>query len=334
MLRFAIRQGGAALAGTSFAFLAHTERERRKLVWRATPLTCKHVLCSERARSSQPAHGGLLADAWTTAAAGYADHLAPRFSPWFGSVVQELAEYSDVLPTGPIFVPACGPAFEVPLISASPCGIGRNVVACDISVGMIEAARRHLMSRDMSASVDLAVGDATSPSGSYALILSFFGLQQMPPSPRIVLARWCEALQPGGLCAVCFWEQQAEISGPWKILQVERANLLASMTGASVGSSSSSPEDVFGDLDLSRFEVLIDKQIHHDIHYDSALDCWRIMAEHGPVRAVCMKHGAFFTACLRDRFLANFDDISAPLVHCPAARFVVVRRLQQTRSHY
>ena len=161
----------------------------------------------------------LLQQSWSQVAAGYQEHLVPRFAPWTRQALAALGA-AGALPPGPVYVPACGPGQELPLLAARLPQQNRPIVGVDLAEGMVELARQAIAESGAEGAVRAEVGDATAVDPALlplACVFSCFGLQQMP-EPAQVLAAWTRALAPGGVLAVVYWPRRVESEGPWRRL--------------------------------------------------------------------------------------------------------------------
>ena len=245
----------------------------------------------------------VLVESWDAVAAGYERYWVPRFRPW---VVHTVAALSD-LPPGPIAVPCCGTGAELPLLAAAYPD--REIVGLDLSPGMLAVAREKVGER-----VRLAVADAAVLPGSWAGVVSCFGLQQLPDPPA-ALAAWCRALQPGGCISVALWTTEIQDSGPYDALREPARRLL--------GAGDYSWVERLPAAMSSAAALHTDALISFPIHHDSPEAFWEGMVAAGPWQARLRRHPEA-TAALRSHFLARWPP--GPLVHTPHARVLLGAR--------
>ncbi|KAK9833418.1 hypothetical protein WJX81_003378 [Elliptochloris bilobata] len=231
----------------------------------------------------------LLACSWTTVAQRYDQELVPRFKPYTQRLLSLFLQRP--LPTGPVYVPACGPGHELVLLGeALP---GRQLFGVDLAAGMVELADQKLAQAGLRLRSELAVGDACSVPGACrpaAGMFSCFSLQQMP-QPAAVLAAWAAALAPGGVLAVAYWPPAAAPpDARWRAL-TDPATLAKAVAAAPAS--------------CAHAHVLVDEAPAFDMHFDSAaaffgVDTCRTAASAAP-QALGQQHMAELRR-LRDQY--------------------------------
>lgn len=261
----------------------------------------------------------LLASSWTSAAKGYDELFVPRFSPWTRDALAALRSHSvKALPAAGAVVPCCGPGQELPAI-AEVLGTERPVLGIDLAPGMIDIAQRRAAASGDH--VTAVVGDAMQPPpGPYSVVLSVFGLQQLP-DPAAALSTWVGSLAPGGIAIVCFWPGTVEDDGPWA--------RFGSLLKSKVGSSKRGPDGweaaLVGAAEAAGGEIVEDRFISHEISWDNPASFWEGMTRAGPWHAQRLRHSDDFVDGLREEFCAAFAS-DEPVVHAPNARMLVVRQ--------
>jgi SAM-dependent methyltransferase len=260
----------------------------------------------------------LLASSWTSAADGYDELFVPRFAPWTRDALAALTAHVASLPPGGAMVPCCGPGQELPAL-AEMLGTERTIIGIDLAPGMIAIAKRR--ANACGAHVSAIVGDAMQPPpGPHAVVLSVFGLQQVP-DPVAALSAWVGSLAPGGVAVVCFWPGTVEDDGPWA--------RWGSLLKSKVGSSKRGPEGWEAALALAAEavggEVLEDCLIAHEISWDNPAAFWEGMTRAGPWHAQRLRHSDDFVDGLKEEFCEAYasDEVVA---HSPNARMLVVRQ--------
>ena len=255
---------------------------------------------------------GLLARSWTAAAAGYDRIFVHQFEPWTASCVHTLrgmlraegvasgeAKMYRSIAKGAVWVPCCGPGQELPLLDKllrefdENDGSGsRRIFATDLAEGMVELARNR--GSQIGPHVHAAVGDAMTPpacvDGGFAVILSVFGLQQLP-DPALAMSRWVAALSTGGVLVVAFWPHNVEEQGPWATF---RHIIAARSCGEQQGSRAPSPAAAWESAleaacEENRGVVEVDTQVSHAIHWESLDFFWDAMTQHGPWEALARR---------------------------------------------
>jgi len=190
---------------------------------------------------------------------------------------------------------------------------------------MVERANARVASSSSSSGcITAVVGDAAAvpPGAPYAVILSVFGLQQLPDPPKALLA-WCnQGLAPGGLAIVCFWPSSVEAAGPWQ----RYGEMLKARLPPSSNSGSSKWELELGAAcSAAGLEILCDEAVPNEIVWDSPQAFWEAMTRHGPWHAARLRRGDEFINAMREEFLRAYQ-ADKPLAHNPAAHLLAVRR--------
>lgn len=222
---------------------------------------------------------------------------------------------------GGAVVPCCGPGQELPAI-AEALGTERPVLGIDLAPGMIEIAQRRATA--CGAHVSAVVGDAMDPPpGPHAVVLSVFGLQQLP-DPAGALSAWVGSLATGGVAIVCFWPGTVEDDGPW----ARWGSLLKSKVGSSKRGPDGWEMALVGAVEAAGGEVLEDRLIAHEMSWDSPAAFWEGMTRAGPWHAQRLRHSDDFVDGLKEEFCEAYEATEV-VSHSPNARMLVV---QQTGS--
>ena len=260
----------------------------------------------------------LLASSWTSAAEGYDELFVPRFAPWTKDALAALTSRAASLPPGGGLAPCCGPGQELPAI-AEALGAARPVVGVDLAPGMIEIAQQRAAA--CGEHVSAVVGDAMAPPpGPHAVVLSVFGLQQLP-DPAAALAAWVGSLAPEGLAIICFWPGTVEEAGPW----ARWGALLKDKLGSSKRGPDGWEAALVAAAEAAGGEVLEDRLISHEMVWDSPGAFWEGMTRAGPWHAQRLRHSDGFVDGLREEFCSVYA-ADEPVAHSPNARMIVVRR--------
>ncbi|MFT5683647.1 MAG: trans-aconitate methyltransferase, partial [Myxococcota bacterium] len=244
----------------------------------------------------------VLIESWDAVAAGYDRYWVPRFHPW----IRHTVAAPGVLPPGPIAVPCCGTGAELVLLAQRYPE--REIVGFDLSPGMVAVARAQVSGR-----VTARVADASRLPGTWAGVVSCFGLQQLPDPPA-ALASWCAALRPGGRLAVALWTADIHDDGPFDALRITSNRLL--------GASDQTWNARLGPAVQASAELCSDDLVQATIHHDSPEAFWRGMVAEGPWQARARRHPEV-TAALEAEFLATWPP--GPLSHTPHARIIVAQ---------
>lgn len=252
----------------------------------------------------------LLRRAWNEAAIGYAHYFVPRFRPWLDTLLRVAEDDLSVVGAGPIVVGCCGPGVEVEhLARAAP---ERRVVAIDLSEKMIELTRERC--RALS-NVEAHVADATrldAVGEPVALVVSAFGLQQMPDPPEVV-ALWTRALTAGGRGRVLFWPSDTEREGPFALAR-EIAMRTLGLTTPIWG------QELEAAITGAGGRMLDDERIAHTMRHESAEVMWTEMSSSGPWRTLRMRFGEAKADEMRRQFLSRAP--TGPFEHRPSARMI------------
>ena len=263
----------------------------------------------------------LLASSWTSAAEGYDELFVPRFAPWTQDALASLVACKASLPAGGAMVPCSGPGQERPAV-AEVLGTERPVLGIDLAPAMIDIAQRRAAA--CGDHVSAVVGDAMQlPPGPHSVVLSVFGLQQLP-DPAAALSTWVASLAPEGIAIVCFWPGSVEADGPW----ARWGSLLKSKVGSSKRGPDGWEAALIGAAEAVGGEVLEDRLIAHEMSWNSPTAFWEGMTRAGPWHAQRLRHSDEFVDGLREEFCEAFAP-DQPVTHSPHARMLVVR---QTRK--
>ncbi len=248
-----------------------------------------------------------LAHAWDEAASGYDAYFVPRFSSWVVRAVDAL----DKLPPGAIAIPCCGTGPEILLLAERYPG--RHLLGVDLSSGMADRARRRVADRT---NVDVRVGDASDlcAMGSFAGVLSVFGLQQMP-APAAAIASWGKALLPGGVLSVIYWPEIVDEVGPFAWLRMALANRIAADF-----TWEKALVPALGDAGLT---IVRDELVSFEMMHDSADAFWDAVINSGPGRTLAARGDAFLRD-VRNDFMQQAS--SGPILHRPNARHIIAAR--------
>jgi SAM-dependent methyltransferase len=248
-----------------------------------------------------------LARAWDEAASGYDAYFVPRFSSWAVRAVDAL----DRLPPGTIAIPCCGTGPEILLLAERYPE--RHLLGIDLSSGMADRARQRVADR---ATVEVRVGDASDlcAIGSFAGVLSVFGLQQMP-APAAAIASWGKALVPDGVLSVVYWPEIVEEVGPFAWL---RAALAGRVPSGFTWEEALVP--ALGDAGLT---VVRDQLVSFEMVHDCADSFWDAAINSGPGRTLAAR-GEAFLRDVRGDFMRYAS--SGPILHRPTARHIVAER--------
>ena len=242
----------------------------------------------------------VLVQSWNTVAAGYARYWVPRFRPWVIHAVDALG----ALPPGPVAVPCCGTGAELALLAARYPE--RELVGIDLSPGMIEVARH-----SAPPNVRLVVADAASLGGTWAGVVSCFGLQQLP-EPAAALRAWCQALTPGGRLVVALWTADIQDSGPYDALHAPSQKIFGGTPRAWSEHLSTAAQE---------HAVLVsDSLVPYAISHAGPEEFWDAMVSDGPWQPRLRRHPDK-TAALREMFLAMWPP--GPFSHTPHARILI-----------
>ncbi len=263
-------------------------------------------------RHAAPADDGiaLLREAWDGAADGYEEYFAPRFRPWLEDLVERALTSVDPLPPGPVLVTCCGPGLEVELLArALP---RRTVVGIDLSPRMIELTRRRTRSLGNVRAEAADASTLTTTEEPVALLVSAFGLQQMPDPPA-VLAHWTRALHPRGAAHVLFWPSRSEDEGPFAVARDVASRVLSLPRPTWEARLTTAVEEAGG-------VVACDTLLEHTMGHESAERMWTEMSDAGPWRALRLRFGDDTVAELRRELLARLP--VGPIRHRPRARLL------------
>ncbi len=138
-----------------------------------------------------------IAEGFGRAAGTYDDHasIQGRGADALGEWLEDLP-----LPPGPVLEIGCGTGLlSRHLLARFP---GRETVLSDLSPGMLESCRRRLEGRHPHLRFETLDGES-APAERCALIASSFAIQWFR-DPAASIARWGEALVPGGRILLAF----------------------------------------------------------------------------------------------------------------------------------
>jgi SAM-dependent methyltransferase len=193
----------------------------------------------------------------------------------------------------------------------------RDMIGIDLSAGMLHRARERTAPHPR---VRVVEGDASTLdpqwSGNCAVVVSVFGLQQMP-EPGHTIASWAAALRPGGRLSVIYWPQHTEVDGPFACI--------AEVLGSHVSSADASWERrLVPSLIAQGVVVERDEQVSHPMVHPDAATFFDAHTCCGPLRPLVTARGNAFISQLREEFLRR-----APVGewhHRPSARHIVVHQ--------
>ncbi|MBO84819.1 MAG: methyltransferase type 11, partial [Deltaproteobacteria bacterium] len=205
---------------------------------------------------------------------------------------------------GPIAVPCCGTGAELSVLADRHPE--RELVGIDLSAGMIEVARQ-----TAAPNVRFIVGDASTLPGTWAAVVSCFGLQQLP-NPAAALSRWCQALSPGGRLAVAVWTADIQDEGPYDALRAPTQELF--------GTRSSDWNARLHNAVQAHATVVSDALVPYSITHAGPLEFWRAMVSDGPWQPRLVRYPEK-TAALRETFLDTWPP--GAFSHRPHARVLV-----------
>mmetsp|Transcript_12298 Transcript_12298/g.26070 ORF Transcript_12298/g.26070 Transcript_12298/m.26070 type:complete len:321 (-) Transcript_12298:216-1178(-) len=283
----------------------------------------------------------ILAQSWTTVAAGYEQSLVPRFASWTDDALNALRAalkdtrndaatscHSDDDPQKALVL-CCGPGQELVPI-AKLVGPDAFVLGIDLAPGMVEAAKRRVQAecRDNADSNNIAirVGDAGSPPpGPYSVIFSAFGLQQLP-KPINAIKEWIKVLQPSGIGVVMYWSPSAppipgEEDGPFE----RWSEILNKKLGKEDEDNPPWDGDIAGAAEEAGSDILEDTYIVHSMEFANPGQFFDIMSRAGPWHAMRLRRGDEFVNDLGKEFQAMYP-VGEPLSNRFTARMLVLRR--------
>lgn len=242
----------------------------------------------------------VLIQSWNTVATGYDRYWVPRFHPWVSEAVAALG----MLPPGPVAVPCCGTGAELAVLARRYPE--RELVGFDLSPGMIAVARQNA-----PPNVRLVVADAAQLPGTWAGVVSCFGLQQLP-EPAEALGAWCQALSPGGRLVVAVWTAEIKDGGPYDALRIPSQEIF--------GASARSWSDDLPTAAEAHAVLVSDELVAHPISHAGPKEFWDAMVSDGPWHPRQLRHPEK-TAKLREAFLATWPP--GPFSHTPHARTLI-----------
>jgi SAM-dependent methyltransferase len=254
-----------------------------------------------------------LTRGWDEAATGYETYYVPRFAPWVTAAVRAIT--AEALPEGPVLVPCCGtfPELEA-LIEHLP---DREIVGIDLSGGMVRRARERAARYPQ---VSVVEGDASTLaphwSGRCAVVVSVFGLQQLP-EPDVAIRSWAAALRPAGRLSVVFWPHVTELVGPFaRMAEVVRVHVPPG--------DNSWEHRLVPSLAAQSAAVERDEQPSYPMSHPDAATFFDAHTRFGPLRPLATARGDAFVNQLREEFLRRSP--AGEWHHQPHARHIVARR--------
>lgn len=208
-----------------------------------------------------------------------------------------------------------------------------TITGIDLSPKMVAIANEtHTRQNDGSVEMKAEVGDASEIhlSGGSDLLFSSFGLQQMGSTAPQALANWFQCLKGGGLLIVLLWPSWVEEQGPWMAYQ----STVEEFNGA--GSSARRQEEWEVNLlseasKVDGIDILSDTEVKHEMSWQDADECWRVMTEGGPWSARRLRYGEGHMADLKSIWQGRLSAHSGPLLHYPCARQILIRKRDCTR---
>jgi SAM-dependent methyltransferase/glutathione S-transferase len=240
----------------------------------------------------------ILAESWSSIANEYDAILVPRFRPWTLDALLALDDFTKnkndarfrSIKSPRAICLCCGPGQEL-LPIAKILGQSSKVLGTDLAQGMVDTARRRIEqelnqehNHMYKGCITVEVGDAMKPPpGSYHVIFSAFGLQQLP-CPLSAVKSWLETLNYGGLCVFIYWPPN-----PPKALGQESCpfELWKDLVQHKLGTQNKDQEEpwdtnLVNAISSASGEVLDDRYITHDIEWKDGRDMFNGMSMAGP----------------------------------------------------